>query len=351
MSVANAKSKSAKRSLSVVEATQLVSGRLLTGEDKINQEHHQILKASSLDHAEAGCVCFANKAKALSQISEVSGVVCLISEDLEKEAPPGPIYIVVDHPKNRFSALLAVMYPPEGSTGQIHPMVDINPEAKLGKNVQIDSFVHIGRGVVIGDNTIIKSGVVIADEVVIGHDTMIMANANIMNASIGNHVVIGAGVVIGQTGFGLTEDGENHLVTHIGGVSIGDHSYIGPKCSLDRGMLNNTVIGARVMIDSHCNVAHNVTIGDGTIICARTGIAGSVKIGCRNILGPAVKVADHVIIGDDNLFVGLTGVTKQVGNNQVMGGFPAVPVADFRYQVAALRRLVREVKQKAKERV
>ena len=350
MPAAKPTSTSAKISLSVAEATQLVSGRLLTLTDADNQKHHQITKASSLSEAESGSVCFANQAKALSHLSKAAGVVCLIGEDMVNEAPAGPIYIVVDHPKDRFSALLAAMYPPEISTGHIHPMVDISPDAKIGQNVQIDSFVQIGRGVVLGDNTIIKSGVVIADHVVIGHDTLVMANTVIMNASVGDHVVIGAGVVIGQAGFGLTDDGENHLVTHIGGVSIGDHSYIGPKCTIDRGMLDNTIIGARVMIDSHCNIAHNVTIGDGTIMCARAGIAGSVKIGCRNILGPAVKVADHVTIGDDNLFVGLTGVTKQVGSNQVMGGFPAVPVSDFRYQVAALRRLVREVKQKAKER-
>jgi UDP-3-O-[3-hydroxymyristoyl] glucosamine N-acyltransferase len=85
-------------------------------------------------------------------------------------------------------------------------------------------------------------------------------------------------------------------------------------------------------------------------MCARSGIAGSVQIGVNNIFGPAVKVADHVIIGDKNLFVGLTGVTKNVGDNQVMGGFPAVPVSEFRYQVVVLRRLVSEFKQKVKGR-
>ncbi len=350
MPAAQTKTKTATISLSVADAIQCVSGQMLDGATLSDYQNLQITRASSLRHAETGSVCFANKAKALSQLPKVSGVVCLISADVANDAPAGPIYIIVDHPKNRFADLLAVMYPPVVSTGQIHSMVDISPEASIGKNVQIDSFVHIGRGVVIGDNCIINAGVVITDDVVIGHDTVVMANTTIMNASLGDHVVVAAGVVIGASGFGLTDDGRNHLVTHIGRVSIGDYCYIGPKSSIDRGMLDDTVVGAHVMMDSHCNLAHNVKVGDGSIICSRTGLAGSVEIGCRNILGPAVRVADHVTIGDDNVFVSLTGVTKQVGNNQVMGGFPAVPVSDFRYQVAALRRLVRDIKQKAKER-
>lgn len=347
----NAKTNTANISLSVAEAVSIVSGYMLSGDERSDHKDHLITKASSLDSASAGCVCFANKAKALGHLANISGVVCLISEDLVDDTPSGPIYIVVDHPKNRFASLLAVMYPAVASTGQISSMAEISKDATLGRNVQIDSFVHIGRGVIIGDNTIINSGAVIADHVVIGHDTVIMSNANIMNAHIGDHVLISSGVVIGQTGFGLTDDGQNHLVTHIGKVNIGDHSYIGPMNTIDRGMLNDTVIGARVMIDSHCNIAHNVSVGDGTIMCARCGVAGSVQIGVNNIFGPAVKVADHVTIGDKNLFVGLTGITKNVDDNQVMGGFPAVPVSEFRYQVVVLRRLVREFKQKVKERV
>jgi UDP-3-O-[3-hydroxymyristoyl] glucosamine N-acyltransferase len=346
----NAKTNVANISLSVAEAVTIVSGYMLPRDEASDHKDHLITKAASLDNADAGCVCFANKAKALKHLANTSGVVCLISEDLVADAPSGPIYIVVDHPKNRFAALLVMMYPAVASTGQISPMAEISKDATLGQNVQIDSFVHIGRGVIIGDNTIINSGAVIADHVVIGHDTVIMSNANIMNAHIGNHVLISSGVVIGQAGFGLTDDGQNHLVTHIGRVRIGDHSYIGPMNTIDRGMLNDTVIGARVMLDSHCNIAHNVIVGDGTIMCARSGIAGSVQIGVNNIFGPAVKVADHVIIGDKNLFVGLTGVTKNVGDNQVMGGFPAVPVSEFRYQVVVLRRLVSEFKQKVKGR-
>ena len=327
--------------MTVAAAAELVSGRLISGGGDA-----RITAFATINEAKAGSVCFASKAQILAGLAGKAGAVCFITETLADKAPQGHDYIIVKNPKDAFSHLLAYCFPSPTCTGTISTMADIAPDAKIGNNVQIDSFVQIKSGAVIGDDSIIHSGVVIGEDVRIGHHARIMPNASISHAQIGNYVQISSGVVIGNSGFGISEDGENRLVPHIGGVRVGDNCYFGANTSIDRGMLDDTIIGNHVMLDSLCHIAHNVVIGDGTIICAMSGVAGSVRIGKRNLFGAQAGVVGHIVIGDNNIFAGCSGVTKSLGDNQAYGGIPAVPMADYRLQVAGLRQLARKMKQK-----
>ena len=336
--------------ISVSDAVALIGGELVQGAPDAMITH-----ASMLDNATNGAMCFAEHTKAFAQIADIEGVTCLTNQDTldqltetDKTKRKHPLaIIIVDRPKDCFAVLMGTLYPAAKSTGGINAMSSIADDAVIGKNVQIDAFVAIASKTVIGDNSIIKSGVVIGENVIIGQNVLIMPQVHIEHAAIGDHVQISPGSVIGNTGFGISGDGQNRLAPHIGKVIIGDHSYIGSLNTIDRGMLGDTSIGAHVMTDSRCHIAHNVKIGKGNIICAKVGFAGSVTVGERNIFGPEVSVASHVTIGSGNLFASRGGVTKDITNGHVLGGFPAVAMSDYRLQVAALRRLARELKSKA----
>jgi UDP-3-O-[3-hydroxymyristoyl] glucosamine N-acyltransferase len=336
--------------ISVSDAVALIGGKLVQGAPDAMITH-----ASMLDNATNGAMCFAEHTKAFARIADIEGVTCLTNQDTldqltetDKTKRKHPLaIIIVDRPKDRFAVLMATLYPAAKSTGRIHAMSSIADDAVIGKNVQIDAFVAIASKAVIGDNSIIKSGAVIGENVIIGQNVLIMPQVHIEHAAIGDHVQISPGSVIGNTGFGISGDGQNRLAPHIGKVIIGDHCYIGSLNTIDRGMLGDTSIGAHVMTDSRCHIAHNVKIGKGNIICAKVGFAGSVTVGERNIFGPEVGVASHVTIGSGNLFASRCGVTKDITNGHVLGGFPAVAMSDYRLQVAALRRLARELKSKA----
>ena len=335
--------------MTVADAVSLTMGELSCGEMTTSITH-----ASMLEYAGKGAVCFAEDMKAFGRLTQTKDVTCLITQDIWHHLSEETNFdhlsialIIVDRPKDRFAVLMARLYPPSASTGKIDAMASISADAAIGQNVQIDAFVRIGCKAVIGDNTIILSGAVIGDNVIIGQNCLIMPGVHIEHATLGDHVQISSGSVIGHIGFGVTGDGKNQLISHIGKVIIGDHCYIGALNSIDRGMLGNTVLGSKVMTDSQCHIAHNVQIGNGCIICAKSGIAGSVTIGERNILGPDVGVASHVNIGSGNLFASRSGITKDVSSGNFMGGFPAVPIADYRVQVAAVRRMARNLKSKA----
>ena len=327
--------------MTMAEVAELVSGQLVADAGDV-----RITALATIDAADAGSVCFASKAQMLAGLAGKAGAVCLIPKTLADDAPKGHDYIVVDNPKDRFTQLLAHCFPPPSTTGKISTMADVAPDAKIGKDVQIDSFAQVKSGAVIGDNSIIHAGVVIGEDVIIGHHARIMPNVSISHAEIGNYAQISSGVVIGNSGFGISTDGANRLAPHIGKVRIGDHCYFGANTSIDRGMLDDTIIGNHVMLDSLCHIAHNAVIGDGTIFCAMSGVAGSVRVGKRNLFGAQVGVVDHIVIGDNNIFAGCSGVTKSLGDNQAYGGVPAVPMADYRLQVAGLRQLARKMKRK-----
>ena len=153
-------------------------------------------------------------------------------------------------------------------------------------------------------------------------------------------MTIGAGTVIGESGFGfeMTNTGAIRL-PHVGIVRVADECSIGNQCSIDRGSLGDTVLGHSVMIDNMCHIAHNVQIGDRSIFAGQCGISGSVKIGADVKIGGQVGIAQHVTIGDGAVLTARCGVTKDVAPNTQMAGFPAIEVSQYWREQAALRRL------------
>ena len=221
-----------------------------------------------------------------------------------------------------------------------HGTAGIAPTAKIADTIVIHPSATIMPQVVIGAGTVIEAGAVLHAGVTVGENCNIRSNSVLSHCLIGNGVDIGAGSVIGAAGFGFekTDDGVVKL-PHIGLVVIDDFVSIGCGCAIDRGSLGNTHIGAHVMMDNLCHIAHNVTIGARSIIAGQCGISGSVAVGQGVVMGGQVGIAPHVNIGDGAVLTARSGVTKDVEDGDQVAGFPAMSKRQFWREQAALRRL------------
>jgi len=321
--------------LSVAAAVELVRGELIHGTDDA-----LIKGIAPASRAGEGDICFLTRESLVADVADAR-LICLTLPDLAHKLPHAVITIAVPDPKSALGLIMRAMIPSETPVAGIHPSAVVDKTASLGQGVSVSPNAVIEKDALLGDGAVIGAGVHIGKGCVIGAHTVIDPNTTIMSAVIGDDCHIGPNTVIGFTGFGITRDEGNVVIPHIGRVIMGRHCHIGASVTIDRGFIDDTVIGDNVMIDNQTHIAHNVDIGAGTIICGQTGLAGGAIIGRNNVIGAQAGMADHVTIGDGNMLASRTGVTKDFGHGQVLGGFPAVPAGEFRRQVAALRRLAR----------
>ncbi len=210
----------------------------------------------------------------------------------------------------------------------IHPTALIPSSSHIGKNPAIGPYVTIGERVRIGENAVIYPHVSIGDDVVIGADCLIYPRVTVYNGSnIGERIIIHAGAVIGSDGFGFApKDGAYEKIPQTGIVVIGNDVEIGANSTIDRATLGETRIGNGCKIDNLVQIAHNVVIGEHTIICAQVGIAGSTKIGSHVTLAGQAGIADHVELGDNVVITAQSGVSKSLAEPGMYRGSPAQPL-------------------------
>lgn len=213
----------------------------------------------------------------------------------------------------------------------------IDRRAKIEAGVVIEPFAVIGAGAEIGSGTRIGPGVVIGPNVKIGRDCTIASNASVLCAYIGNRVIIHNGVRIGQDGFGYAPGPRGMLkIVQIGRVIIQDNVEIGANTTIDRGTMDDTVIGEGTKIDNQVQIGHNVHIGRHCGIVSKVGIAGSTRIGDGVMIGGATGVNGHITIGDGAQIAAMSGVAADVPTGQRYGGIPARPMKDFLRDVAEM---------------
>ena len=214
--------------------------------------------------------------------------------------------------------------------------------AKLGRKVYVGDFAYVGKKSVIGDYTKIYENAFIGDDVTIGKYCTIYPGVCIYPGTvIGDNVTIHANAVIGSDGFGYAplEDGTWKKIEHTGNVIIEDNVEIGGCAGIDRSQMGSTIIRKGCKIDNHCQIAHNVEIGQNTVMAAMTGIAGSTKIGEHCIFGGQVGIAGHLTVADNTSFgaqSGLMGSVKKPG--QAYFGSPAIPYMDYMRSYAIFKK-------------
>jgi UDP-3-O-[3-hydroxymyristoyl] glucosamine N-acyltransferase len=250
-------------------------------------------------------------------------------------------HIRVENPAKSFEFMVRHFAPPPVRFARgIHSSAVIDPSAKLGQRVSIQPCAVIDPGVTIGDDTVIGAGAYIGHETVIGPNCIIYPGVSIRERTkIGSRVIIHAGAVIGADGFGFQPDqGKYEKVPQIGIVQIDDDVEIGANVTIDRARFGRTWIQRGVKIDNLVHLAHNVVVGEDTVMAAGVGIAGSTRVGKRVIIGGQAGIVGHIEIGDDTILGARTGVSKSISGGTWWGRV-AVPLHEAKQQIVWVRNL------------
>jgi len=296
-----------------------------------------LLEAAPLDEAGPDAFSFCQGAGAARRLAETKAGAAFVHPDsLEDCRAAGLSALVTDHPEAAFSAAVRALFPPRAGVGGAPPF----PDADIESSAVVQTGALVFAGSRIGPEAEIGPGAVIGPGVVVGAGCRIGAGARIGFALLGARVGIGANTVIGGEGFGVVE-GPDGLVeaAHIGRVIIGDDVRVGALCSIDRGRLRDTVIGAQTKIDNHCHIAHNVRIGERCLMAAFAGVSGSCGIGDGVMFGGRVGLADHLTIGDNAKLGADAALMRSVPAGETWMGSPAKPARAFFREVATVERL------------
>ncbi len=241
-------------------------------------------------------------------------------------------------------AMLAVLplfhRTPTRATG-VHPTASVSPDAVLGADVTIDAFAVIGPGVVLGDRVWIGAHAVVGDGCVVGTDSRLFPQSTCYPyCELGERVVLHAGARVGREGFGwVPRDGSAHRIPHVGRCVLGNDVEIGANSCVDRGSIDDTIIGAGTKVDSLVQIAHNVRIGRACMIASQVGIAGSTRVEDGVQLGGQVGLAGHLEIGAGTTIAAQAGVVGNVPAGEVWSGYPARPHREQMRASAALHRV------------
>jgi len=268
-----------------------------------------------------------------------AGAVILSPKDSDATDKPR---IITDNPYAYFARVAQLFSPPRTYVVGVHASAVVHPSASVARTASIAEFVSIGANTKIGDAVRIGAGCVIGDNVVIGDATELVARVTVYHdCAIGQRGLIHAGVVIGADGFGFASDKTGWIkIPQTGKVAIGDDCEIGANTTIDRGAIEDTIVGDGVKIDNQVQVGHNCKIGNHTLICGCTGIAGSTIIGERVTIGGAVSITGHLSICDDVVLSANAFVTKSITEpGMYSAGFPLMPHREWLKNAAQLRHL------------
>lgn len=282
-----------------------------------------------IEEAQASQISFLANPKYEDFLYTTAASVVIVNESLQLKKQVPATLIRVPDAYSAFALLLSKYQEMAASqlTGIQEPSY-IAKSAQLGNNVFIGAFAYVGENVKLGNNTKIYPGVYLGNQVVIGDNVTLFPGVKIYEGCIvGNQVVIHAGSVIGSDGFGFAPqaDGSFQKVPQLGNVVIEDQVEIGANSTIDRATMGSTLIRKGVKIDNLVQIAHNVEIGNSTVIAAQTGISGSSKIGKYVMIGGQTGVVGHISIADGTKIGGKSGITKTIREpNKSVNGIPAL---------------------------
>lgn len=297
---------------------------------------------AKIEEGKAGDISFLANPKYEEYLYSTQASVVIINHDLALSKPIKPTLIRVKDAYQAFTKLLNFYQQSiyNNKVG-VEDFVKLPSETQLGENVYIGSFTSIGSNVKIGNNVKIFPNSAIGDNVIIGDHTIIYSGAQICSETkIGEHCIIHSNVVLGADGFGFApkSDGSYDKIPQIGNVLIKNHVEIGANTTIDRATMGSTIIENGVKLDNLIQIAHNVYIGENTVIASQTGIAGSTKIGKNCVIGGQVGIAGHLTIGDYVQIQAQSGIITNVADREMLYGSPAIKASDFRRSYVYFRK-------------
>ncbi|MDO6385229.1 UDP-3-O-(3-hydroxymyristoyl)glucosamine N-acyltransferase [Uliginosibacterium sp. 31-12] len=334
---------------SLQEIVELLGGEL-RGDASVS-----ISQVAPLERASIGEIGFVVHPKYRQALvgTQAAAVILPVSMAEETALPR----IIAADPHLYFARVAQLLNPAKGPSAGIHPRAVVLSE--LPDSVSVGAMAYVGEGCIVGENVVIGPGCVVEQGVSIGEGSTLRANVTVYaDCIVGKNCILHAGSVVGSDGFGYArhKDGRWEKIPQIGRAVLGDGVELGANVTVDRGALDDTVIGNGVKIDNLCHIAHNCVIGDNTAMAAQVGIAGSSRVGSRVMLAGQVGVNGHIEIGNDILISGATAVTKDIKQPGVYTAmFPAEPHKDWMRNAARFKRIeamyerIRDMEKKLEE--
>lgn len=337
------------------ELARLVGGRV------VGDEGGEITGVASIEEAGPADISLIAHPRYRSRLAGCrAGAIIMGDQADPPKPPPGKALLLVPSPYVAFAKIVALFHPPPRYEGGISPQASIDPTASVAEGAKIFPFVYLAKGVKVGRGTVLFPGVFLGEGVEVGEDCVLHANVAVREGCrLGRRVILHPGVVIGADGFGYARGEQGQMkVPQVGIVEIGDDVEIGANTTVDRATLGKTVIGRGTKIDNLVQIAHNVVVGEHSIIAAQAGVAGSTRVGSGVVLAGQVGVVDHVEIGDRATIGPQSGVARAVAPGALLSsGLEAQPHREWLKVMVLLPRLprlwneVRRLEQKLSELV
>jgi len=288
---------------------------------------------SKIEEGKPGTLSFLSNPKYSQYIYESQASIILVNKDFQPEKTILATIIRVTDAYQSLALLLSLVEQSKPKKTGISTLAFISESAEIAENAYIAPFVYVGEKVTIGKNTRIYANCSIEDGAKIGESSTLYSGVKVYNdCVIGNNCILHSGAVIGSDGFGFapTEDGTYKKIAQMGNAVLEDNVEIGANSIVDRATLGSTIIRKGVKIDNLVQIAHNVEVGENTVIAAQTGISGSTKLGKQCILAGQVGLAGHIHIADGTIFGAQAGVANSVKiPNQTLQGSPAISLMNF----------------------
>ncbi len=304
-----------------------------------NAEVHKLAK---IEEGTEGSLTFLSNPKYVNFIYTTQATITIVNKSFEPEQPITTTLIKVEDAYKAFSKLLEYYNQVKLMKSGIEQPSVISENVSYGENLYLGSFCYVGKNVTIGDNVKIYPNTFIGDNVTIGNNCILFAGVRVYSETeIGNNCIIHSGTILGSDGFGFapTEDGSFSKIPQIGNVILEDNVEIGACTTIDRATLGSTIIRRGVKLDNQIQIAHNVEIGENTVIASQSGVAGSTKIGKNCMIGGQVGIVGHITIGNGVRIQAQSGIGKSIGDGETIQGSPAFNYGDWNKSYVHFRNL------------
>ena len=301
----------------------------------------KVCNFSKIEEGKPGTLSFLANPKYEQYIYETNSSIVLVNNDFEPTAPIQATLIKVENAYASLAVLLKLVDQSKARKTGIAASASIDSSAKVGSDTYIGNFACIGANASIGDNCQIYPYAYIGDDVIIGDNVTIYPHVTIyQECVIGNRCIIHAGVVIGADGFGFAPEGDGYSkIPQLGHVVLEDDIEIGANTCIDRAVMGATIIRKGVKLDNLVQIAHNVEVGEHTVMASQVGISGSTKIGRNCMFGGQVGIAGHLNIGNHVIMGGQTGVLGNIKENETIMGSPSMAMKPYMRSVTVFSKL------------
>ncbi|MFO7978594.1 MAG: UDP-3-O-(3-hydroxymyristoyl)glucosamine N-acyltransferase [Bacteroidales bacterium] len=292
-----------------------------------------VSQIAKIEEGTPGSLTFLSNPAYIPYIYKTKASIVLVSESFQPEHPLECTLIRVADPYNALAQLLELYQSQFAPRQGISSLSSVADDTSLDKIAYLGEYACIGKGVTLGKNVRIYPHCYIGDHVTIGDDTTLYSGVKVYDhCVIGKDCTLHANVVIGADGFGFAPQSDSNYrkVAQIGNVVIEDQVEIGANTTIDRATLGSTIIGRGVKLDNLIQIAHNVTIGENTVMAAQSGVAGSTRIGRNCMIGGQVGISGHLVIGDEVKMAAQTGVSSHIKDGEIIMGSPSMPITKYR---------------------